>query len=70
MASTQAAIRSTFIEDLYIIPGEVLEDGNAIFRVLINPLVIWMWIAGPVLILAVLITLWPEKRRIDNSDFT
>ena len=68
MASTQAAIRSTLIEDLYIIPGEVLDDGNAIFRILINPLVIWMWIAGPVLILAVLITLWPEKRKLTDTE--
>ncbi len=67
MASTQAAIRSTPIEDLYIIPGEFLDDGAVIFRILINPLVIWMWIAGPILILAVIVTLWPQ-RNVSQSE--
>jgi cytochrome c-type biogenesis protein CcmF len=61
MASTKAAIRSTPIEDLYIIPGEFLEDGRAIFRVHINPLVMWIWIAGPLLFLGVIVALWPQK---------
>jgi cytochrome c-type biogenesis protein CcmF len=61
IASTQAAIRSTPIEDLYIIPGEFLEDGRAIFRVHINPLVMWIWVAGPLLFLGVLVTLWPQR---------
>ena len=61
MASTQAAIRSTPIEDLYIIPGEFLEDGRAIFRVFVNPLVMWIWVAGPLLFLGVLVTLWPQR---------
>ncbi len=61
MASTQAAIRSTPIEDLYIIPGELLEDGRAIFRVFVNPLVMWMWVAGPLLLLGVTVALWPQR---------
>lgn len=61
MASTQAAIRSTPIEDLYIIPGEFLEDGQAVFRILVNPLVMWMWVAGPLLLFGVMIALWPQK---------
>ena len=61
MASTQATIRSTPIEDLYIIPGEFMEDGRAIFRIFVNPLVMWIWVAGPLLILGVLVTLWPQR---------
>ena len=61
MASTRAAIRSTLVEDLYIIPGELLENDGALFRVRINPLVMWMWIAGPILFLGVLIALWPHR---------
>ena len=61
MASTQAAIRSTPVEDLYIIPGEFLEDGRAIFRVYVNPLVMWMWVAGPLLLLGVVVALWPQR---------
>ena len=61
MASTRAGIRSTPVEDLYIIPGENLEDGSAGFRIFVNPLVWWMWIAGPVFILGTIISLWPQR---------
>jgi cytochrome c-type biogenesis protein CcmF len=61
MASTQAAIRSTPVEDLYIVPGEFLDDGRAIFRVMVNPMVWWMWLAGPIMILGTLIALWPQR---------
>lgn len=61
MTSTQAAIRTTPIEDLYIIPGEFLDDGRVVFRVLVNPLVVWMWISGPMLALGVLVALWPKR---------
>ena len=62
MSSTQAGIRSTPVEDFYVIPSENLEDGSAGFRVFVNPLVWWMWIAGPVFILGTLIALWPRRR--------
>ena len=64
MASTRAAIRSTPVEDLYVVPSESREDGSAGFRIFVNPLVWWMWIAGPVLILGTVIALWPERRPV------
>ena len=60
----RAAIRSTPAEDLYIIPNDFFDDGTVGFRILVNPLVMWMWIAGPVLVLGTLIALWPQTRRI------
>ena len=63
MSSTQAGIRSTPVDDLYVIPGETMEDGNAGFRVLVNPLVWWMWVAGPVFMLGTVISLWPRRSR-------
>ena len=62
MASTRAAIRSRPTEDLYIIPSEVRDDGSAEFRVFVNPLVWWMWVAGPVFILGTVIALWPQRK--------
>ena len=64
MSSTQAGIRSTPIEDLYIIPSEFLDDGSVGFRVLVNPLVWWMWIAGPIFILGTLVALYPQRRAV------
>ncbi|HJO59559.1 MAG TPA: cytochrome c-type biogenesis CcmF C-terminal domain-containing protein [SAR202 cluster bacterium] len=62
IAATRGAIHSTILEDFYLVPSEFREDGQAVFRVLINPLVLWMWAAGPVLILGTLISLSPNNR--------
>ena len=61
MASTRAAIRSTPVEDFYVVPSENREDGAVGFRILVNPLVWWMWVAGPVLIAGTVIALWPGR---------
>ncbi len=63
MASTLAAIRSTPVEDFYVVPSENLPDGSVGFRILVNPLIWWMWVAGPVLILGTVVSLWPEPVR-------
>jgi cytochrome c-type biogenesis protein CcmF len=62
IASTRAAIRSTPLEDLYIVSTESMEDGSGVFRIMVKPLVWWMWLAGPVLILGTVVALWPERR--------
>ena len=62
IAATRGAIRSTPIEDFYIVPSEFDEDGRAVFRVLINPLVWWMWAAGPLLMVGVVFGLWPQRQ--------
>ncbi len=64
MASTRAAIRSTPVEDFYVVPSENLPDGDVGFRLLVNPLIWWMWVAGPVMIVGTLIALWPEPSRV------
>ena len=63
IAATKAAIRSTPIDDLYIVPSENLENGSVGFRILVNPLIWWMWVAGPVLMLGTLVSLWPSPAR-------
>jgi cytochrome c-type biogenesis protein CcmF len=62
IAATRGAIRSTPVEDFYIVPSEFNEDGAAVFRVLINPLVWWMWASGPVLFAGFLLAAWPARR--------
>nr|ABZ09428.1 putative cytochrome C assembly protein [uncultured marine microorganism HF4000_APKG8C21] len=62
IAATRGAIRSTPIEDFYIVPSDLGGDGQAVFRVLINPLVWWMWASGPLLVLGVLLAISPHRR--------
>jgi cytochrome c-type biogenesis protein CcmF len=61
IAATRGAIRSTPIEDFYVVPSEIQDDGQAVFRVLINPLVWWMWASGPVMLLGVVLGLSPQR---------
>ena len=61
MASTQAAIYSTPVEDLYVVPSSLQEDGSAGFRIFVNPMIFWIWLAGPIMVLGTVIALWPQR---------
>ncbi len=61
---TEVAIRTTLLEDLYVILIDWDEDGTTAFKVLVNPLVNWIWIGGGVFLLGGLIAFWPEQRRL------
>jgi cytochrome c-type biogenesis protein CcmF len=65
---TEVGIRSTFVEDLYVILAGLDEEvgiGNepefqrATFQVQVNPLVPWIWYGGLVIAVGTLIALWP-----------
>jgi cytochrome c-type biogenesis protein CcmF len=57
------AIRSTPREDLYIILSEWTPDGRAQIRVLLHPLVSWLWAGGLIIALGVLLAVLPETWR-------
>ena len=63
IAATRGAINSSIIEDFYLVPSEFGDNGRGVFRVLINPLVWWMWASGPVLVIGTVISLIPRGRR-------
>ena len=72
---TEVGIRSTPVEDLYVILADVedfegMVDNNPdaqriVVQVMVNPLVGWIWYGGVVLTVGSLIALWPgaETRR-------
>ena len=62
IAATRGAIRSTPVEDFYIVPSEFDDEGRAVFRVMINPLVWWMWVSGPLMVAGVLLALSPQRQ--------
>jgi cytochrome c-type biogenesis protein CcmF len=59
---TEVAIRSSLKEDLYVILAG-LEEGLATFQILINPLVVWLWIGGGLLLLGTVVAIWPLSAR-------
>lgn len=71
--TTEVGIHSTPVEDLYLILAAVddvqgvarndARSQRATFRILVNPLVSWIWYGGLVMAVGGLIALWPESRR-------
>ena len=64
---TEVAIRSTLKEDLYLILAGFEQDGLATFRVLINPLVAWLWVGSVALLLGGVAAWWPVRRKRTQS---
>ncbi len=63
---TEVAILSSFTYDLYVILSGV-QDGSASFRILINPMVSWIWAGGVVLLCGAIITMWPTPRKKERE---
>ncbi len=63
--TTEVAIRSTLLEDLYLILISLEEDGTAIIKARVNPLVSWVWLGSGLLVLGTLVALGttPAERR-------
>ncbi len=56
-------VRSTPREDLYLILSSFTRDGaSATLKVLIRPLVMWIWIGGAVMALGAVVAIWPDRR--------
>lgn len=64
---TEVAIRSTLREDLYVILAGWNKEG-AVFKVLVNPLVSWIWLGGGIFLLGGLIVFWPKRREITSNN--
>ena len=63
-STTEVAVRTTAMEDLYIVlAGFDSTAGTATLKVIINPLVVWLWIGFGVLVCGTLIAAWPDPRE-------
>jgi cytochrome c-type biogenesis protein CcmF len=63
--SNEVAIRTDWLkaQDLFVIVDRFYTDGSVGFKVLVNPLVNLIWLAGLVFVLGSLITMWPDARE-------
>ena len=52
---THVAISTTPVADVYVVLAGANPDGSASFRILVNPLVSWIWAGGIVIILGVIL---------------
>ncbi|MDP9232659.1 MAG: heme lyase CcmF/NrfE family subunit [Actinomycetota bacterium] len=67
--SNEVGIRTDWLraEDLFLIGEQFNGDGSVVLKVLVNPLVDLVWLAGFVFLFGSLITMWPdelEQRRL------
>ena len=60
--TTEVALRTSLLEDLYIILAGFEPSKTATFKVFVNPLVSWLWLGGLVIVLGTIIAIWPERR--------
>jgi len=61
----RAVLRMGWSEDLYLILSGFSEvrASQATVKVLLRPLVMWIWVGGGVIVLGALLALWPFGRR-------
>jgi cytochrome c-type biogenesis protein CcmF len=65
MTTTEAAIRPTFLGDLYAVVGDQDEkSGGYITRIYFNPLVPWMWAGAIIMVLGAGISLTDRRHRV------
>ena len=64
--TTEVAIHTTLKEDLYVILAGYGKDW-ATFKVLVNPLVVWLWIGGVIMALGTVIVMLPDRRKRKQS---
>jgi cytochrome c-type biogenesis protein CcmF len=68
--TTEVSLRSTLLEDLYVTMPAVGENREVTLKVAVNPLVIWVWIGGFVMVFGGIISIVPRitiGRKISNA---
>jgi cytochrome c-type biogenesis protein CcmF len=59
----RAVMRISLVEDLYVILSGFSDVGRrqVTLRVLVRPMVAWIWLGGAILALGTLVTVWPVR---------
>jgi cytochrome c-type biogenesis protein CcmF len=63
--SNEVAIHTDWLraQDLFVIGDQFNKDGSVVLKVLVNPLVPFVWLSGLVFLLGALIAMWPDPRE-------
>jgi cytochrome c-type biogenesis protein CcmF len=68
MPTTEVAIRSRPAEDVYVIMSTVdPSTQRGTFRIIIRPLVAWIWFGGIILLFGAILGMWPSTRDLVPS---
>jgi cytochrome c-type biogenesis protein CcmF len=64
------SVKTGFSEDVYLslLPGTDFETGVVVLRVIVQPLIVWLWIGGAMMFLGTFLAAFPGRRRRDPLD--
>ena len=67
METTEAAIRSSIMDDVYVVIGEVTSESNElgyVVRLYVKPFVPWMWVGCLLMVIGAFISLADRRLRL------
>ena len=62
--TTEAAIRTTWIADIYVAIGDPAPAGGIAVRIYHNPLVPWIWLGAVIMVAGGLVSLSDRRHRV------
>jgi cytochrome c-type biogenesis protein CcmF len=60
--SSEVAIDSSPFRDVYVVLVGLTPDGLARISVFINPMMMWIWAGGLIMVIGSIIAVWPSRR--------
>jgi cytochrome c-type biogenesis protein CcmF len=64
MPTTEVSITARLDEDLYVVMATLNNESRvAHIKGVVNPLTLWIWIGGIVLVLGVMVAMWPDASK-------
>lgn len=64
MPTTEVSITTTLREDLYVVMASIdAESRVGHFKAFLNPLTVWLWLGGVVMVIGVMVAMWPDAAR-------
>jgi cytochrome c-type biogenesis protein CcmF len=60
---TEVGIKTTAKQDIYVVLAGVRDKDTAELRVAFNPLVVWVWVGGFLMMIGGLVVMWPQAER-------
>jgi len=65
----RAVYRSNISDDLYLILSgfSELKENQATLKILVRPMVMWMWVGGLVILLGTIVAVWPFRKASEEE---
>ena len=63
------SVKTGLREDVYVTVTRLPEgvDGPVVLRVIIQPMALWLWVGGGVMVLGTILAAWPGRRRLPTD---